>query len=170
MNTVLFENKSFTALPLSQFQQTEKIDVTPVLYSELCSHGYYGNNRYADGYYGYSIYSNGFYGNIRYADGFYDNNQNGIFGIYGNHHHSDGNCYSGHIKAMSVPSFLNVAPPFTAVGRTMTVRLLLPSMQCTGFPTVTFNSLPNLQMKILQKYTAHRKKIISLCLLFEAKL
>lgn len=137
MNTVLFENKSFTALLLSSKANSSKmrnVDVTPVLFSDFCSHGYYRNNRYAHGYYGYSIYSDGFYGNSHNAIDF-----------YGNSHHSDGYCYSGHIKAMSVPSFLNVAPPFTAVGRTMTVRLLLPSMQCTGFPTVTFNSLPNLK-------------------------
>ena len=120
----------------------KNVDVTPILDSKFCSHGYYGNNLYADGYYGYSIYSDGFYGNSHNAIDF-----------YGNSHHSDGNCYSGHIKAMSVPSFLNVAPPFTAVGRTMTVRLLLPSMQCTGFPTVTFNSLPNLKnIKMTRKY------------------
>lgn len=46
---------------------------------------------------------------------------------------------------MSFPSFLNVAPPFTAVGRTITVRLLLPSMQCTGLLMVTFISLPILK-------------------------
>ena len=74
MNTVLFENKLFTALPLNSKATSSKMKnmvVTPVLYSEFSSHGYYGNKHYADGYYGYSIYSDGFYGNSHNAIGFH---------------------------------------------------------------------------------------------------
>ena len=54
MNTVLFENKLFTVLPLSSKANSSKMKnvvVTPVFYSEFSSHGYYGNNLYADDYY-----------------------------------------------------------------------------------------------------------------------